>query len=62
MGTWMDGAMLIEITMLSFLLALWLTWMSLRGLFQLISATKLVAVTVRLAGHRAGQGLSRRAA
>jgi hypothetical protein len=39
METFMNGAMLIEATLLSFLLALWMTWLGLRGLFQLLPAT-----------------------
>ncbi len=32
----MGGVMLIEATLLSFLLALWLSWMVLRGLFRMM--------------------------
>jgi hypothetical protein len=32
----MGGVMLIEVTFLSFLLALWLSWMVLRGLFRMM--------------------------
>jgi hypothetical protein len=41
METWMSGAMLIEVTMLSFLLSLWMAWMSLRGLFRMLPARNL---------------------
>ena len=40
METWMNGAVVIEAAMLSFLMALWISWMSLRGLFRLLPATK----------------------
>lgn len=39
METFMGGAMVVEATLLSFLLALWMTWMGLRGLFRLIPLT-----------------------
>lgn len=49
METWMSGAMVIEATTLSFLVALWIAWMSLRGLFRMLPATKLSAVPIRSA-------------
>ena len=36
METFMSGAMVIEGALLSFLLALWMTWLTLRGLFRLM--------------------------
>jgi len=39
METFMSGAMVIEGALLSFLLALWMTWMGLRGLFRLMPVT-----------------------
>ena len=39
METFMSGAMVIEGAMLSFLLALWMTWLVLRGLFRLMPVT-----------------------
>jgi hypothetical protein len=39
METFMSGAMVIEAALLSFLLALWMTWLVLRGLFQLMPVT-----------------------
>lgn len=39
METFMSGAMVIESALLSFLLALWMTWLALRGLFRLMPAT-----------------------
>ena len=36
METFMSGAMVVEGALLSFLLALWMTWMGLRGLFRLM--------------------------
>ena len=35
----MNGAMLIEAVLLSFLLALWLTWLAMRGVFCLMPVT-----------------------
>jgi len=39
METFISGAMVIEAALLSFLLALWMTWTCLRGLFRLMPAT-----------------------
>ena len=39
METFMSGAMVIEGALLSFLLALWMTWLGLTGLFRLMPAT-----------------------
>jgi hypothetical protein len=39
MQTFMSGAMVIEGALLSLLLALWMTWLALRGLFRLMPAT-----------------------
>jgi hypothetical protein len=39
METFMSGAMVIEVALLSFLLALWMTWLALRGLFRLMPVT-----------------------
>ena len=36
METFMSGAMVIEAALLSFLLALWMTWLGLCGLFRLM--------------------------
>ena len=49
METLMSGAMVIEAGMLSFLLALWIAWMSLRGLFRLLPATTTSAIPIRAA-------------
>jgi len=51
METWMSGAILIEATLLSFLMALWIAWMSLRGLFRMLPATRLNAVPIRSAAQ-----------
>jgi hypothetical protein len=47
MGPFMDTAMLIEAVMLSFLFALWVAWLGLRGLFRLLPGASLGAVPVR---------------
>jgi len=62
METWMSGAMLVEATMLSFLVALWITWMSLRGLFRMLPAARLNAVPVGSAARRGTQAIGQRAA
>lgn len=38
METFMSGAMMIEAGLLSILLALWMTWLALRGLFLMMPA------------------------
>jgi len=35
----MNGAMLVEAVLVSFLLALWLTWLAMRGVFCLMPVT-----------------------
>jgi hypothetical protein len=52
METWMSLAMLIYAMALSFLLAMWIAWMSLRGLFRMLPATRLSAVPIRSAAQR----------
>ena len=39
METFMGGAMMIETALLSFLLALWISWLGMRGIFRLMPAT-----------------------
>jgi hypothetical protein len=62
METLMGGAMLIEATMLSFLVALWITWMSLRGLFRMLPATKLDAVPTQSAAHQRTEAIGQHVA
>lgn len=62
MESFMDLAMLIEATMLSFLLALWITWMGLRGLFRLLPGARVDAARIRVAARRATGAPSRNAA
>ena len=62
METLMSVAMLIYATILAFLLALWIAWMSLRGLFRMLPATRLNAVAIRLAAQRGTRTIGRRAA
>jgi hypothetical protein len=38
MESWMSGAVVIEAALFSFLLALWMTWLGLRGLFLMMPA------------------------
>ena len=52
MESFMNGAVLIEATLLSFLFGLWVTWIGLRGLFRLIPGAGLEAVPIRLVAHR----------
>jgi hypothetical protein len=62
METWMSWAILIEAAMLSFLMALWIAWMSLRGLFRMMPATRLQAVPVRSTAQRGTGTMDRHAA
>jgi len=39
MESFMNGAVMIEAGLLSVLLALWMTWLALSGLFQILPAT-----------------------
>jgi hypothetical protein len=39
MDTFINDAMVIEGALLSFLLALWMTWLGLSGLFRVLPAT-----------------------
>ena len=56
MEAFLNGAILIEVTLMSFFLALWITWISLRGLFRFLPGTKLAAVPIRAsARHTDGQ-------
>ncbi len=59
METFMSGAMVIEGALFSFLLALWMTWLGLRGLFHLMPATSRSAQPIRFAANRQ-QGNRRR--
>lgn len=54
METFMNGAIVIEGMVLSFLLALWMTWMALRGLFRLLPGAPNHAEPARFAAN--GQG------
>ena len=47
MQNFMNLAVLIETTLVSFLVALCVAWMGLRGLFQLLPGAKLQGVPVR---------------
>jgi len=57
MDTFMSGAMAVEGALLSFLLALWMTWLALSGLLRLMPATsrpvvRRLAPPVRLVANR----------
>jgi hypothetical protein len=52
MESLMNGAILIQATLLSFLLGLWVTWIGLRGLFRLMRGARLEAVPIRIAARR----------
>ena len=52
METLMNTAMVIEGALLSFLLALWMTWLALRCLFRLMPVTTQVAQPIRFVANR----------
>jgi hypothetical protein len=52
METFMDGAMVIEGALFSFLLALCMTWLGLHGLFRLMPATAKIVQPIRLVAGR----------
>jgi hypothetical protein len=55
MESFMNGTMLIEATLLSFLLALWMTWLGLNGLFRLLPVMSQSAAPIKFAANqRAG--------
>ena len=62
METLTSLAMMVYATILAFLLALWIAWMSLRGLFRMLPATRLNAVPIRSATQRGTGTISRRPA
>ncbi len=62
METLMSMAMLIYATILAFLAALWIAWMSLRGLFRMLPATRLNAVPIRSAAQHGTGTIGRHAA
>ena len=47
METFMSAVMVVEAALLSSLLAVWMTWLALRGLFQLMPATTRHARPIR---------------
>ncbi len=47
METFMSAVMVIEAGLLSSLLAVWLTWLALRGLFELMPAANRQAQSIR---------------
>jgi hypothetical protein len=51
METFMSGAMVIEGALLSFLLALCMTWLGLHGLFRLMPITAKIVPPIRLVAN-----------
>ena len=58
MEAFMNGAVFIETTLLSILLALWAASLGLSGLFRLMPGAKLEAEPIRIVARR-GAGASR---
>jgi hypothetical protein len=51
METFMSGAMVIEGALLSFLLALCMTWLGLHGLFRLMPVTARIVQPIQLVAN-----------
>jgi hypothetical protein len=51
METFMSGAIVIEVALLSFLLALWMTWLALRGLFRLMPVSSRIVQPIRFVAN-----------
>jgi hypothetical protein len=51
MEIFMSGALVIEGALLSFLLALWMTWLGLRGLFRLMPDTTQIVQPLRFVAN-----------
>jgi hypothetical protein len=62
METLMSTAMVIEGGLLSVLLALWMTWLALRGLFRLIPAATPIIEPIRFVANRQTANRRREAA
>jgi hypothetical protein len=62
METFMNAAVVIEAALLSSLLAVWITWLALRGLFELMPATARHARPIRFEAGQRNQIRSRRLA
>jgi hypothetical protein len=62
MESFVGGAILIEAGFLSFLLALWITWMGLNGVFRLLPATSRKASSIRFVSNQRASSRSRHAA
>ena len=62
MESLMSGAILIEAGLLSFLLAMWITWLGLSGLFRLLPATSRTSGLEWFVASRQADRKSRRAA
>lgn len=67
MDTFMSEAIVLEAVLISVLLALWITWLLMRGLFLLMPATNHIAAPrpirpIRLAANRQQANQRRNAA
>jgi hypothetical protein len=51
METFMSEAMMIEVALLSFLLALWMTWLALCGLFRLMPVSSRIVQPIRFVSN-----------
>jgi hypothetical protein len=58
----MNGTLMIETILLSFLLALWMTWLGLNGLFRLLPARSPNAVSDKFVANQRAGNRSQRAA
>jgi hypothetical protein len=62
MRSFMSATFLVEVVFLSFLLALWITWWGLRGLFRMLPAASRTVAPVRYVANRRAEHKIRHAA
>jgi hypothetical protein len=62
MKSFMSVTFLFEVAFLSFLLALWITWWGLRGLFRLLPITSRSVASVRYVANQRPRNRARQAA
>jgi hypothetical protein len=55
METFMNGAIVVEAVVISVLVAVWMTWMGLRGLFKLMPVTTQAVKPTRFVADRQTQ-------
>jgi|GEM_PF-2146033 len=62
MESFVNAAMLIEVTLLSFLMALWMTWLGLSCLFRMVPSASRDAAPIKFVANQRVGSRSRHAA